>query len=141
MKNNDHKAEAKIARKAAAADIEQSLLKSLKSTASKFKQESEAFAKAIEKGAKKLAKKLSKEIEFEREVLSLEVLKDAKPDKPAPKAKAKSKTAVAVPQLTETPVKKAPVKVAEVKPAVEEKPASVEKPVAVKTTAAKPAKK
>jgi len=128
MKNNDHKSLAKTARKAAAADIEQSLLKALKATASKLKQESETFAKAIAKGAKKLAKKLAKEIEFEKEVLSLEVLKDAKPEASSPKVKTKSKPAVATPEVTEAPAKKSPAK-----PKAAAKPAADVKPAAAKT--------
>jgi hypothetical protein len=102
MKNNELKSQDKSARKAAAKDIEQSLIATLKEVAVKLKQDAEDFSKAIEKGAKKLAKKLAKEIAFDKPFKSEAVAKVKAADKTE-----KPKTAVNS-KATAAPVKAAP---------------------------------
>ena len=121
MKNNDQKPLVKSPRKAAAADIEQSLLATLKEAATKLGQTSKDFIKEIEKGSKKLAKKLSKQIEFEKPAKQEgEAAPKVEKVKPASKAKLKVADEAApvvkkAAKKSEAPAKTAVVKVKPVK--------------------------
>lgn len=124
MKNNEQKP-AKSARKAAANDIEQGLLKTLKDAADKLGQNSKELVKEIEKSSKKLAKKISKQLEFAKPAKEeKESTPKAEKVKAPAKAKVKADTAPAKKAKKATAVKPAAkiktVKVKEVKAEVDE---------------------
>jgi hypothetical protein len=106
MKDTNPKSHVKAAKKAAAADIEISLLAALKNMATKLGQNAKHIEKEIEKGAKKLAKKIAKEMEFAKPAAPKKDIV-IKPTAKQPKTVAKTPIKVATPVAAKSVAKKA----------------------------------